>query len=95
MPLEGAHAGDIGLETVEGLVCKHDSKDGEIKSGEEILEGGVQFFLSSVSEGDRDLAERLTRKNMKALPYWKHHPFEGLEGAEATDEEFAEAMGKL
>jgi len=92
MPLEGAHEKDIGLETPEGFVCVHDVKDGNIKSGEDIFEGGVQFFLSSVASGDRNLAERLTRKNMKRLEYWKTHPFSMLEGTEATDEEFAAAM---
>ncbi len=95
MPLEGAHAEDIGLETADGLVCKFDSADGKIKSGEDIFEGGVQFFLNAVANGDRDLAERLTRKNMNHLPYWQVHPFEALNGVEATDQEFSDAMSKL
>ncbi len=95
MPLEGAHANDIGLETAEGLVCKFDVQDGVIKSGEDIFEGGVQFFLSSVADGDRALAERLTRKNMNALTYWQAHPFAVLEGEQASDQEFGEAMSKL
>ena len=77
------------------LVCKHDCENGEIKPPEDIFHGGVEFFLSSVTDCDRDLAERLTRKNMKALDYWKAHPFADLDGAEATDEEFAAAMAKL
>jgi hypothetical protein len=94
MPFEGDHANDIGLETIEGLVCRFDVKDGKMKVPEEIFEGGVQFFLANVTS-DRALAERVTRKNMKSLAYWKNHPFAGLEGAEATDEEFAEVMRKL
>lgn len=95
MPFEGDHANDIGLETAEGPVCKFDSENGSIKSAEEIFEGGVQFFLGSVADGDRDLAERITRKNMKGLAYWQAHPFALLDGAEATDQEFGEAMAKL
>jgi hypothetical protein len=96
MPLEGEHEKDFCLEIPEGSVCKHDCENGELKSPEEIFKGGVEFFLSSAAaDGDRDLAERLTRKNMKSLPYWKYHPFADLDGAEATDEEFAAAMGKL
>lgn len=94
MPLEGEHAGDVGLETVDGLVCKFDSVDGAMKPAEEIFEGGVQFFMGS-TDGDRTLAERVTRKNMKSLPYWKTHPFDLLAGDEATDEEFGMVMAKL
>jgi hypothetical protein len=95
MPLEGDHAGDLGMETPEGPVCKFDSKDGQIKPAEEIFEGGVLFFLDAAAGGDRGLAERLTRKNMKMLPHWQQHPFDLLNGAEATDEEFGAAMAKL
>lgn len=94
MPFEGAHAGDIGLETVDGPVCKFDVEDGKMKSPEEIYEGGVMFFMK-VADGQRDFAERITRKNMKMLPYWQAHPFEMLNGPEATDEEFGAAMAKL
>ncbi len=95
MPFEGNHANDIGLETADGPVCVFDSKDGKVKSGEDIFAGGVQFFLSEVADGDRDLAERITRKNMHSLPYWQQHPFAGLEGTLATDQEFGEVMAKL
>ena len=95
MPFEGAHANDIGLMTDEGPVCIHDSKDGVIKPAEEIFEGGVLFFMGEVTDGDRELAERLTRKNMKHLAHWQTHPFELLEGPEATDAEFGAAMMKL
>ncbi len=94
MPLEGAHEKDFGIATAEGPVCAHDSSEGKIKSGESIFEGGVQFFLSAVCD-DRGLAERLVRKNMNSLPYWKAHRFPGLDGVEATDAEFAAAMAKL
>lgn len=95
MPLEGAHEKDFGMDTAEGPVCIHDSLDGKIKSGKEIFEGGVQFFLGSVAGGDRGLAERLVRKNMKSLAYWQKNPFIELRGDEATGEEFAAAMSKL
>ncbi len=95
MPFEGNHANDIALETAEGPVCVFDVKDGAIKSAEDIFEGGVQFFMGSVANGDRDLAERLTRKNMKSLPYWQAHPCADLEGVMASDEEFESAMAKI
>ena len=95
MPFVGAHGKDIALETSEGPVCIHDAADGKIKPAEEIFEGGVQFFMGEVTDGDRDLAERLTRKNMKHLPHWQQNPFALLEGVEATDAEFGAAMMKL
>ncbi len=95
MPLEGEHAGDVGMETPEGLVCKFDSENGKVKSAEEIFDGGVNFFAESVTDGDRDLAARLTRTNMKSLAYWQAHPSPVLDGPAATDAEFQEAMKKL
>lgn len=95
MPFAGEHAGDIGLELPEGPVCKFDSESGKVKSGDDIFEGGVNFFAEEVAGGDRNLATRLTRKNMKALPYWQAYPFAELTGPEATDEEFQSAMAKL
>ena len=95
MPLEGEHKDDIGLELPEGLVCKFDSENGVVKSGDEIFEGGVTFFSNAITNGDRELVERLTRKNMKSLPYWQTRPFPHLDGPEATDAEFAEAMAEL
>ncbi len=95
MPLEGNHAGDVGMETPDGPVCKYDVKDHEIKDGADIFAGGVAYFVTAVADGDRALAERLTRKNMGTLPYWQKHPFAELEGEQATDEEFMEAMSKL
>ncbi len=95
MPFEGAHANDIGLELSEGPVCKFDSENGKVKSGEQVFEGGVIFFAGDVTDGNRDLAERLTRRNMNSLPYWQAHPFVMLSGAEATPEEYQVAMAKL
>lgn len=95
MPFEGNHINDIALETQDGPVCVFDVQDGQIKSADEIFEGGVQFFMGAATDGDRDLAERVTRKNMKSLAYWQAHPFAGLDGAEATDAEFGAAMAKM
>jgi arginine utilization protein RocB len=55
----------------------------------------VNFFAQTMTDGDRAFAERLTRKNMKSLPYWQSHPFDGFPGPEATDGEFSAAMAKL
>ena len=82
------------MDTPDGPVCKYDSEGGQIKSGDEIFEGGVAFFLP-LGDGDRQIAEKLTRRNMKGLPYWQKHPFARLDGEEATDAEWRVAMGKL
>ena len=95
MPFEGNHAGDIGLQTDEGPVCKFDMEHGAVKNGEDIFEGGVQFFEAEITDGDRDLAIRLTRKNMSSLPYWESRHFSLLDGPQATDQEFLAAIGKL
>lgn len=95
MPLEGDHAADAAFETPDGWVCKFDSENGQIKKAEDIFMGGVEFFAGATTDGDRALAERITRSNMKNLPYWQKHPFALLEGEGATDEEFAAAMAKI
>lgn len=95
MPFEGAHANDIGLTLFEGPVCKFDAQDGTLKSPEEIFEGGICFYADATTGGDRELATRLTRRNMKSLPYWQLHPFALLSGAVATDQEHEDAIAKL
>ena len=95
MPLEGAHEKDFGMNTPDGPVCQFDSEKGKIKSGDDIFEGGVAFFTQACTNGDRELATRLTRKNMRSLPYWQTHPFAGLTGPIATDAEFQSSMEKL
>lgn len=95
MPFEGSHENDIGLELTEGPVCTFDSDNGEVKPPGVIFEGGVAFFAEAVTDGDRELAARLTRRNMNALPYWQTRPFDALSGAVATDEEFGAAMARL
>lgn len=95
MPLEGEHEKDFGMMIAEGPVCRFDSENGKLKAPEEIFEGGVAFFAEATTDGDRALATRLTRRNMRGLPYWQKHPFALLEGASASDEEFRTALAKL
>ncbi len=95
MPLEGEHASDFGFNSVDGPVCRFDSENGVIKSPEDIFAGGVAFFADSVTDGDMELASRLTRRNMRTLAYWQAHPFTLLEGPVATNDELQAAMAKL
>ncbi len=95
MPFEGDHSGDVGLLTPDGPVCKYDSENGKIKTPQEIFQGGIDYFVGAATDGDRPLAERLTRRNMNHLPYWQKHPFPELEGPEATDDEYGLALAKL
>ena len=69
-------------------------KEGNVKSCEEIFNGGVEFFMSQIGD-DRVMAEKVTRKNMCALPYWQENDCECLKGEVATDEEFAEILSKI
>jgi hypothetical protein len=68
--------------------------DGSVRTCDEIFEGGVKFFLTSLGD-DRALAEKVCRKNMAGLPYWQGKDCACLKGEAATDEEFAAAMQKL
>jgi hypothetical protein len=68
--------------------------DGSVKTCEEIFEGGVQFFMGKIG-GDRQTAEKVTRKNMNQQSYWQGKDCEILKGEMATDEEFAEVLKKL
>jgi hypothetical protein len=80
----------------DGEVCIHCAMpDGTVKSCEDVFEGGVQFFLGAIPGTDRALAERLTRKNMNGLPHWQKNKGACLEGDQASDEEFGQAMAKL
>ena len=69
-------------------------EDGNVKSCEEIFEGGVQYFMSQIGN-NRQLAEKITRKNMIQQPYWRGKNCEILKGDAATDAEFAEVMKKM
>lgn len=76
-------------------VCLHCvNPDGSVKSCEEIFNGGIEFFIQTLGE-DRNLAEKITRKNMTRLPYWQDKDCEILKGEIATDEEFNSVMEKL
>lgn len=87
---------EIGGEIADGLICVHCSTpDSKIKSCEEIFEGGVQFFMGAVPGTDRNLAEKLVRKNMNNLPYWQKNKGVCLDGEVASDKEFSDAMAKL
>ncbi len=68
--------------------------EGEVKSCEEIFQGGVAYFLQALG-GDKIMAEKIVRKNMNSLPYWQEKNCEILKGPMATDEEFADLMKKL
>jgi hypothetical protein len=69
--------------------------DGKVKSCEEVFEGGIQFFIGAIPGTDRNLAERLVRKNMNKLPYWQKNKGACLDGDCASDQEFEEVMSKL
>lgn len=69
-------------------------ENGNIKSCEDIFEGGVEYFMNATGSS-REKAERLTVKNMKSLPYWKDKNCECLKKEEATEEEFKEVFNKM
>ncbi len=88
MPMEKPE--DFGNNDPAAQTCVHCTQtDGSVKSCQEIFEWWVQFFMDSMG-ADRDLAEKLVRKNMLRLPYWQ-----ALSGPVATDEEFDATMQKL
>lgn len=70
------------------------NENGKVKSGEEIFEGGVQFFMNQIGT-DRQTAEKFIRKNMCNQSYWQKNPCEILNGDMATDSEFKEMMKKM
>ena len=75
--------------------CSHCvNEDGSVKSCDEIFSAGVKFFMG-VAQLDKELAERITRKDMSELPHWQDKNCEILEGEKATDEEFQEVLKKL
>ncbi len=87
---------EIGAIVDQGSLCIHCvHADGTPKSCKEVFAGGVEFFLLNIPGTTQDLAERITRKNMKALPYWQGIQDDCLLGAEATDEEFATILSRL
>ena len=94
MPLESNEV--IGLETDNESFCIYCvNEEKEVKSCEEIFEGGVQFFMSLDSSMPRNFAEKLVRKNMRQLSYWQNRENLCLSGETATDEEFNSILSKL
>lgn len=94
MPLEKKE--DVGLVDNTGSFCRYCvNEDGKLKSAEQVFAGGVSFFMHAVEGTPLALAERLTRRNMKSLPYWKARNEKCLEGDVATDEEYVKAMKSL
>ena len=86
---------DFALGDETSRFCVHcTDAEGRVRSCEEIFEGGVQFFMGEIGI-DRTKAERVTRKNMLQLPYWRGNDSPVLQGETATDEEFAEVLSML
>ena len=93
MPLVKKEDFSQGNENSE--FCLHcTNENGEVLSCEEIFNGGVKFFLEFLGE-DKELAQKVTRKNMSQLSYWQDKNCKELEGEKATDEEFQAVMQKL
>jgi len=82
MPLEKKE--DFALGDENSKFCAYCvNPDGSLKSGAEIFNGGVQFFLGALG-GEKSFAEKITRKNMSQLPYWQEHALESLKGDMTT-----------
>lgn len=93
MPL--INKADFSLGDENSDFCQYcTNQDGSPKSCQEIFDGGVEFFLQALG-GDRLMAEKITRKNMRQLAYWQGKNCPVLEGEEATEAEFQEALAKL
>jgi len=94
MPLDKKE--DVGLTDGENSFCTYCcDKSGKLRSAEQIFHGGVSFFMHQIEGMSLDLAERVTRRNMKTLTYWKTQKPLILEGHEATDEEYQNVMKLL
>ncbi len=94
MPLENDSL--IGAKYDQDYFCIHCiHPDKSVKSTEEVFQGGVHFFQSMMPDLSKDFAEKIVRKNMNKLPYWKRHPAPCLKGTEATDQEFQEVLKRL
>jgi hypothetical protein len=86
---------DFALGDENSQFCLYcTNADGSVKSCEDIFESGVQFFVSQIGD-DRQLAEKITRKNMNMQSYWQGKECPILKGEIATDVEFTEAFKKL
>jgi hypothetical protein len=67
---------------------------GQPKPCSEIFEGGVRFFIERCG-ATREFAEKVVRKNMRGLPYWKDKNEVLLVGEVVSDEEFEMLLKKL
>jgi len=86
---------DYALGDTTSQFCGYcTNEDGSVKDCDVIFAGGVKFFMDSTG-ADQEMAEKVTRKNMNQQSYWQGKDEPILQGAEATDEEFAAAMQKL
>lgn len=86
----------FGAEINNNSFCLHCVDENKnVKTCEEIFEGGVQFFMSIDPAIARTFAEKIVRKNMKMLPYWQGKEYPCLAGETATDEEFQQILAKL
>lgn len=86
MPLEKEEF--IALHNTDGdfcIYCVDDQK--QVKSCEDIFKGGVQYFINE-ENFSKEYAEKVVRKNMTLLPYWKNNPSACLKGEMLSDEEF-------
>ena len=93
MPMEKPE--DFGNQNTSAKTCVHcTNPDGTVKPCAEIFEGGVQFFVQTTGV-PRDMAEKVTRKNMLSLPLWQEEDEQVLQGPVASDEEFTAAMQQL
>lgn len=68
--------------------------DGSAKTCQEVFESGSAYFRDAL-DSSQEMADRITRKHMRSLPYWQGEEHDCLKGEVATDEEFAQAMKKL
>ncbi len=87
---------EIGAKAEKGHLCIHCvDEQGNIKNCQEIFNGGIEFFMSVIPGTEKDLAEKITRKNMNMQLYWQKSNEKCLQGEEATDEEFQNTLSKL
>ncbi len=79
---------DFAGEDINSKFCLYCmNEDGTVKHCQEIFEGGVDYFITTGM--DRELAEKVCRKNMQLLPYWKGKEAPCMDGEVVSDEEFA------
>lgn len=93
MPL--ANKDDFAGGDEQSKYCKYCvGADGKVKSCEEVFMGGVEFFVGATGV-NRELAQRIVRKNMRMQPHWKDSDCKMLAGEVATDDEFQSVIDSL